>query len=117
MGSNKSDGNTIDRDVFGRKFRKLRKIKGWTQRELAEMLGYATEAMISHIETGKSYMDQDMIYKAAELFGVNPAVMMGGEDYSDGDLKMIVNLMQLIRDEDNPPLETVRALLDLATKK
>ena len=46
-------------ETIGRKLKKIRKLKGLTQEQLAEALGYSGKSVISHIEKG----DADMTYE------------------------------------------------------
>ena len=46
-------------ETIGRKLKRIRKLKGLTQEQLAEALGYSDKSVISHIEKG----DADMTYE------------------------------------------------------
>ena len=46
-------------ETIGRKLKRIRKLKGLTQEQLAEALGYSGKSVISHIEKG----DADMTYE------------------------------------------------------
>lgn len=52
---------------FGERVKELRKARGWTQAELAEMLDIE-EMSVSRVETGSRFMRKDNIEKLAELF-------------------------------------------------
>lgn len=55
---------------FGEKIRELRRILGYTQKDLGEALGVSTRTIVSY-ENGKSYPKQRKVYnKMAELFEV-----------------------------------------------
>jgi transcriptional regulator with XRE-family HTH domain len=55
---------------FGEKLRKLRKQRGMTLTELAEIIGYTTHSHISELETGKRMPSLELVIKISELFQV-----------------------------------------------
>ena len=56
---------------FGEKLRILRKQRGMTLKELAEILGYTTHSHISEFETGKRTPSLEVAIKISELFDVS----------------------------------------------
>ena len=46
--------------------RKFRKMRGWTQAELADRVGYTSHSAIAKIEAGKSDLPQSQIRKFAQ---------------------------------------------------
>ncbi|KEO81127.1 helix-turn-helix domain-containing protein [Tumebacillus flagellatus] len=56
-------------EINGKKVRKLRKQRGWIQKELAE--GICTASMISQIETGKARTSAYVIQRIAAKLGVS----------------------------------------------
>lgn len=54
--------------TFGEKFTKLRKEKGYTQEEVAEILGVSRQA-ISKWESDQAYPETEKLIKIGELFG------------------------------------------------
>lgn len=57
--------------LLGQRIREIRKSKGITQEQLAEMLGIGT-ANISYIENGKFAPSMENFEKLVEIFGVEP---------------------------------------------
>ena len=56
---------------FGEKLRVLRKQRGMTLKELAEILGHTTHSHISELETGKRMPSLEVAIKISELFDVS----------------------------------------------
>ena len=57
--------------------KKLRIDKGWSQTELAIMVGYADKSMISKIEKGLVDLSSSQVRKFAEVFGVSTSELEG----------------------------------------
>ena len=56
---------------FGEKLRALRKQRGMTLKELAEVFGHTTHSHISELETGKRMPSLEFTIKVSELFDVS----------------------------------------------
>jgi len=56
---------------FGEKLKTLRKKKGWTQREVADMLSVSPRTYASYELEGREPKDIDKYYILAEIFGVS----------------------------------------------
>lgn len=67
---------------FGKNLNSLRKLKGWTQTELADKLGVTNQA-ISKWENGDSFPDTALLIPLSELFGVSVDYLLKGR-YSAG---------------------------------
>lgn len=65
----KSSNKTIK--ALGKKIQKLRKKRGWTQEELAEMLGFSRVYM-GYIEQGRETPSLNLLIKLARKLGVKP---------------------------------------------
>lgn len=61
---------------FGAKIRELRKRKGLTQQQLAELAG-VTKAMISAYETGLRYPSYEVLIKLTRIFRVTSDYLLG----------------------------------------
>lgn len=61
---------------FGIKIRELRKKKGLTQQQLAELVG-VTKAMISAYETSMRYPSYDILIKFTRIFRVTSDYLLG----------------------------------------
>lgn len=67
--------NTVD---FGKFVTELRKEKGFTQKQLAEMLD-VTDKAVSRWETGKNYPDIEMFERLSAVFGVTVSELLEGK--------------------------------------
>lgn len=74
--------NTVD---FGKFVTELRKEKGFTQKQLAEMLD-VTDKAVSRWETGKNYPDIEMFERLATVFGVTVSELLEGKRIPDENL-------------------------------
>ncbi|NJN68603.1 MAG: helix-turn-helix transcriptional regulator [Chloroflexaceae bacterium] len=54
---------------FSEKLRTLRERHGWSQRQLADQLGF-TRAFVVHLESGRKKPHAELLLKIANLFGV-----------------------------------------------
>lgn len=66
--------------TVGEKIREARLKKGFTQAELAELLGYKSRSSINKIEVEGRDIPRSSIIKFAKALGVSPAYLMGWED-------------------------------------
>lgn len=57
--------------------RKYRKLKGMTQNELADKVGYTSGSMITKIEKGCINLTTEKLHDIADALGVKPGVLMG----------------------------------------
>ena len=57
---------------LGNRFRELRKQKGMRQKEVATLLGYKNEDLISHWEKGQVLPGMTNLFKLAKIYGVLP---------------------------------------------
>ena len=83
---------------FGEKLQELRKNKGLTQEELAELL-YVSRTAISKWESGRGYPNIDSLKEIAKFFQVSIDVLLSGERLIDiaenenkSNMKSICNL-------------------------
>ena len=65
---------------IGDRIRFKRKEKGWSQRDLAEKMGYSNHSTVGKIETGKVDLPQSKVVQFAEVLGVSVAYLMGWEE-------------------------------------
>lgn len=65
---------------IGERIRNKRKEKGWSQRDLAEKMGYSNHSTVGKIETGKVDLPQSKVVQFAEVLGVSVAYLMGWEE-------------------------------------
>ncbi len=69
-------------DVFGRKLRAYRKLKHWTQTELAREVGVSI-AIIGSLERGTRKPTQDMLKKLKHVLRVSEEELFGLEFSED----------------------------------
>lgn len=103
--------------ILGKKIRKLRKIAGLTQMDLAFELGYNSTGTISQIENGVSGMDNDQILRAAQFFGVDPLVLFTDHEYTDRQLELAIKFHTFLLDPDARHFDSIEALLESANKE
>lgn len=65
--------------------KRIRKLRGMSQTELAHKVGYADKTMISHIENGKIDLSASKLADIAQALGVSPAYLMGWVENPDPD--------------------------------
>ena len=66
--------------TVGEKIREARLKKGYTQTELAELLGYKSRSSINKIEVQGRDIPRSSVIKFAKALDVTPAYLMGWED-------------------------------------
>lgn len=74
--------------LFGKRLRKLRLEKGWSQQELANKLG-CSKSLISFYENAQREAGFTVLYELSEIFGVN-AGYLSGELPEEPKLKKII---------------------------
>ena len=67
---------------IGERIKRRRKELQWSQRDLAEKMGY-NHSTITRIETGKIDIPQSRIVQFSEVMGVTTAYLMGWENEKD----------------------------------
>lgn len=65
--------------TVGERIKEARIKKGYSQAELAEILGYKSRSSINKIEKDGRDIPRSIIVKCAEILGVTPAYLMGWE--------------------------------------
>lgn len=65
-------------DVFGRRLRAYRKLKHWTQGELADLVGVSV-AIIGSLERGTRAPASDLVKKLTEVLQVTEEELFGEE--------------------------------------
>ncbi|MBP5166705.1 MAG: helix-turn-helix transcriptional regulator, partial [Oscillospiraceae bacterium] len=63
----------MDKNIFLRRLAEERKRRGYTQKQLAGMIG-VSDRTYSKWETGENEMDVSALCRLAELYGESPAV-------------------------------------------
>ena len=113
--------------TVGQKIKQRRLELEWSQRDLAERMGYKNHSVVARAESGKIDLPQSRLLQFAEVLGVTPGYLMGWEEAPEemGALAATVlrdpSLLQLVKnftllDEDDRSM--VSALVaSLSAKK
>lgn len=75
---------------IGDRIKALRELRGMTQTELAQGMGYNDKSTICKIEANQRNLPHSKVVKAAEALGVEPGYLMGWkEDQKSFDLQLL----------------------------
>lgn len=91
---------------FGQRIKKLRILKGMTQEELAQKMGYTSRSTINKIEKGLIDIPQSKIEEFSKILNVTPWGLMGWNDV-DWHKKVSFRLteknfkMKILKSEDD----------------
>lgn len=107
---------------IGSRIASLRKLRGFTQDELARAVGYTSRSSINKIEKGLVDIPQSKLTEIADTLQTTPAYLMGWEDtpinnspteaqLSEGEMKLIELFRQLPEESQRMYLEVLRATL------
>ena len=118
--------NTMNKKAFGENLKNLRKQKGFSQAQLAEIIGMSAKN-ITKIETGKSFPRAENINKLLKLFNVSENVLFSGSDKfeikqnsnkiealkiinnaSDKHIKIYLSMLKQLRDMINQTEEMLK---------
>lgn len=102
---------------IGERIKERRTSLGWSQRELAERMGYKNHSVIARIESGKVDLPQSRLEQFASVLGVTHGYLIGLVDASTSEkndqlAKLIVKMRT-----DNDFYNTVAALASLNEKQ
>ncbi len=92
---------------LGNKIRELRKNRGMTQSELAEMLGISSSS-VGMYEQGRRQPDSEMILKICSVFGTSADYLLGKDK---SDQKHGVCELSLVFDEFTQVLSSQQGLM------
>ena len=62
--------------MIGQNIKRMRKLKGWSQQQLARMMGYKSKSTINKIEKNINDVGQKNLMKFAEVFKCDPADLL-----------------------------------------
>ena len=65
---------------IGEKIKKLREDLGYTQEQLAELMGYKSKSTINKIESGINDITQSKVIEFSKILKTTPAYLMGWDD-------------------------------------
>lgn len=90
---------------------------GWTQRDLAEKMGYKNHSVVARVEAGKVDLPQSRLDQFAKVLGLTHGYLLGL--VSEEESKKTDQLAKLVikMKNDNDFFETVSALADLNEKQ
>lgn len=89
--------------TIGERIKQGRQAKGWTQRQLAERMGYSNHSTVARAEAGKMDLPLSRVSQFAEVLGVSAEHLMGWKEEPEdlGALAAEVlkdpELLQLVR--------------------
>lgn len=91
----------MDQIKIGRFIAEMRKLRGLTQRELAEMLGISDKS-VSKWECGNGMPDISLMLPICEILKINLNELFSGEKLTDADYKHKAeeNMMKLIKESE-----------------
>ena len=99
---------------IGEKIKQRRKELRWSQRDLAEKMGY-NHSTVTRIETGKIDIPQSRIVQFSEVLNVDISYLMGWEEEKPTvDDRLSKDMQELIGRIKNLPEEKIQLLLQIA---
>jgi len=103
---------------IGQRIKQRRTELGWSQRDLAEKMGYNNNSTVARIENGKVDIPQSRIVKFSEVLGVSIGYLMGWEEEIKKDpVGMVERHFEIIMDEDISDIFDDFKTLDPTQKK
>jgi transcriptional regulator with XRE-family HTH domain len=66
--------------TIGERIKQGRQAKGWTQRQLAEHMGYSNHSTVARAEAGKMDLPLSRVSQFAEVLGVSAEHLMGWKE-------------------------------------
>ena len=85
---------------IGERIRLKRNEKGWSQRDLAEKMGYSNHSTVGKIETGKVDLPQSKVVQFAEVLGVSVGYLMGWEEMQQKNSTLAGLTVRMRKDEE-----------------
>lgn len=97
---------------------KARRISlGWSQRELAEKMGYKNHSVVARVESGQVDLPQSRLDQFAKVLGLSHGYLMGivteEESNKNDQLVLLINRMR----KDPEFFEVVKDLADLSAEE
>ena len=101
---------------IGDRIKAQRQKLGWSQRDLAQRMGYKNHSVIARIETGTVDITQSRLNQFASVLGVSHAYLLGvvSEEASVQNAKMKQIIVKMRKDPEF--FEAVSNLTDLSDK-
>lgn len=73
--------------IIGSRLKQARENKGFSQSELARILGYKSRSSVNKMESGERAIPRKKVLETAKILEVRPAFLMGWEDSEPADTK------------------------------
>jgi len=104
-------------ESLGQRLARLRKERGWTQKQIAERTGLIQE-LVSNYETDKLRLNADMILRFAEVYNVSADELLRGDKARPTAAKKqpSIKLVRRMEQIEALPLYEQRALLTTIDK-
>jgi transcriptional regulator with XRE-family HTH domain len=103
-------------ESLGQRLARLRKQRGWTQKQIAQKTGLIQE-LVSNYETDKLRLNADMILRFAEVLEVSTdELLRGSKSTGAGEKQPSINLVRRMEQIEALPLYEQRALLTTIDK-
>lgn len=97
---------------------KARRINlGWSQRDLAERMGYKNHSAVARAEAGTVDLPKSKVEQFAQVLGVTPGYLMGWVDESTGEKNSQLAKLTIRMRTDEDFYNTVVALSELNEKQ
>ena len=96
---------------IGIKVRRIMEMRNMTQNDLAEAVGYASNAMVNHLVNGRRLPSMHKIEEIAHVLGIPVGYLMDEHDYSKKDLQIIIAMHDTILNKDERPLYNALAAM------
>lgn len=69
-----------DRKITGTRIKEIRQLRGLTQRQLAEQLGYTSERQLQQIENGETSCSTDKLVEIAQILEITTDYLLLGTE-------------------------------------
>ena len=79
----------MNRKELGLRLKSIRKKKGLSQNQLAEMMGYKDHSTLAKVETGVNDITLESLYKYANVLGVSIGELLSSDDNKNNYIKKI----------------------------
>lgn len=106
--------------IIGNRIRVYRKLKGLTQMELAEKIGYTSTASISEVERGNKALSMDKLELVAKVLEVPVSLLVTPLHYDDDVRKsaLLADLVLMFEHiKDTPVIDILHTIVKSELKK
>ena len=77
----------IDLEKFGKQLKRIRKQKGFTQKDLIEKLNYSISCL-SHYETGRTLISTTFLYALSKIYKISTDELLGRKEKTPAKITM-----------------------------